>query len=66
MRTGADGTARIAIGDGDYFVCAGGPGGHDWTTVRIRADVTTEARLDVDASPPFAGEFELRYDASEK
>lgn len=64
--TGADGTARITIGDGDYFVCAGGPGGHDWTTVRITADVTTEARLDVDASPPFVGDFELRYDASEK
>jgi hypothetical protein len=63
--TGADGTMRLTIGDGDYFVCAGGPGGHDWTTVRIRADESTAVSLDLDASPAFDGEFELRYDTAE-
>jgi len=63
--TGADGTTTMTMGDGDYFVCAGGPEGHDWTTVRITADDSTAVELDLDASPPFTGEFGLRYDATE-
>jgi len=55
----------MTLGDGDYFVCAGGPGGHDWTTVRIKADQSTLANLELGASPAFVGEFELRYDAAE-
>lgn len=63
--TGPDGTARMTMGDGDYVVCAGGPDGHDWTTVRVRKDQSVAVSLDLSASPPFAGEFELRYDLVE-
>ena len=60
--TDGDGRAHTALGDGDYFVCAGGPGAHDWRVARVRTGETTVVDLDLAAAPPFQGVIELRYD----
>jgi hypothetical protein len=66
MDTDGDGRARIVLGDGDYFACAGGPGAHDWRVVRVRAGETVVVSLDLSQSRPFEGEVELRYDREGK
>lgn len=60
--SGDDGTARLTIGDGDYFVCAGGPDAYDWRVVRVEAGGTSAVELDLSASPRFDGRLVLRYD----
>lgn len=66
METDTDGVARIALGGGVYFVCAGGPAAYDWRIVQVVPG--TEAAVDLvpGASPPFEDEFWLRAEDGEE
>jgi hypothetical protein len=61
QETDGAGEVRLSIGDGTYFVCAGGAGGHDWDLARVSAGDTTTVRLALDVSRPFDADFELSY-----
>jgi hypothetical protein len=63
--TDDSGEIRIRLGDGDYFVCAGEPGGCDWSVVTIEADGETRAALGLDDTPAFDASFWLRYSEGE-
>ena len=55
------GDVDLRLGDGTYFVCAGGPSGYDWGLAAIDAGGETRVSLDLDQAPRFEGSFWLRY-----
>jgi hypothetical protein len=59
--TDADGAIDIRLGDGTYFVCAGGPSGHDWSLAEVEAGSEARVSLDLDRAPHFDAGFWLRY-----
>jgi len=66
QETDAEGSVRLSIGDGTYFVCTGGPDGHDWDLAAVAAGETATVRLALDESAPFDADFWLRYTPEEK
>ena len=59
------GEMTLSLGDGTYFVCAGGPRGSDWDLAEMRSGEETPVALEPRLEEPFDGQFWLRYDGTE-
>jgi hypothetical protein len=59
------GDMAVSLGDGTYFVCAGGPRESGWALAEIRAGSETSLSLALRLDEPFDGQFWLRYDGTE-
>jgi hypothetical protein len=66
ITTGEDGFAELTLGDGDYVVSVGEPGGHDWTVARVREGGTSEVSLDTRKSRPFGASFRMVHAPGEE
>jgi hypothetical protein len=55
------GEIEIRLGDGTYFICAGGPGAHDWSLATIESGRAARIALALDDSPDFEASFRLLY-----
>jgi hypothetical protein len=64
QETDDEGKIRLSLGDGEYFVCAGGPEGHDWDLAVIRSGEETPLWLSLDKDRPFDREFRLEYEST--
>ncbi len=62
QETDKDGRVHFTMGDGTYFVCAGGSEESAWSLAEVRSGETTETNLDLHAGAPFDGSFRLAYD----
>lgn len=65
MRTDARGRARISLGAGTYFVCAGSPDDYDWERAVTEPGALTSLEMDLDEVPEFNAEFWMRYEKQE-
>ena len=63
--TDRSGEIDVALGDGTYFVCAGGPRARDWEVAEVRAGEETRTDLVLEQDATFDGQFQLRYDSTE-
>lgn len=59
--TDDEGEIDLRLGDGTYFVCAGGPNEYDWGIAVIEAASEARVSLDLDEEPRFDASFWLRY-----
>jgi hypothetical protein len=65
IKTDERGRARISLGAGTYFVCAGSPDDYDWEQAVTRSGEPTSIELDLDDVPEFNAEFWMRYEKPE-
>ncbi len=56
------GRVHFTMGDGTYFVCAGGSRESAWNLAEVSSGETTEAELELAGGTPFDASFRLNYD----
>lgn len=65
IETDATGSARLSLGKGTYFVCAGSRDDYDWELTQIRSGETTAVELDTDDVPEFDADFWMIYEKTD-